>query len=640
MYFKTIIEKILATQPNLIFDFSKLNNEALYNELVLCLPITQLLDNFTAVESNFAVVSSEQTFHDLSIDTNEIKLVFADLIYEAPANFWNVAQNQYDVTLTGYYDINLVLDISYNEYTQSEQTYTGFVPTYNPTIFHGLELSLHKGSDIIYTKRIAEVGEQVNVKLSRYIEGGEAVYLTIKGFGAYGSFGYTGGSFQLKGSTAEKADFIRISEYFPKISQRDFIKEVFKLFNCLPYNDNSGVNIELWEDIPKAEDIDLTPYLDVSKSIDVSGTLSGYAQSNTLQYKEDDTVNTPEIGFTFPVLNSSLPPKKVIVQSLFSASDQAYSDDYDFASFPVMPMVYTHIKNNITVAAGSTGYVTNQESGLQIGDLIFVRNAADTGYQSRRRIVSITTKTQGLVDVAFSETSQNEWDFIRNSKQEIGLRFGRVEDNTSVTVRDGGTQTVMSNMKKVVFDESLKWSGLVSSYYDNLIKTLTKPTLKRAWLKLPMSVYNSITLRQPAYLENKRYYINKIEQYSPNKLCRIELIELKEPLPLTQVNSFTATFETLDLGTVAIGVPVTDDITILNNGGVIEVIDITLQNGTGVSEWSIDVAQVTLGITLSTVVVLTYQAPSETSGIRTVEVKFVDQLGKEIIETVQVNVVD
>ena len=67
--------------------------------------------------------------------------------------------------------------------------------------------------------------------------------------------------------------------------------------------------------------------------------------------------------------------------------------------------------------------------------------------------------------------------------------------------------------------------------------------------------------------------------------------------------------------------------------------DINRQGGTGIAEWSLSSAQVTLSPTISEVVVLSYQADSETLGIQTVDVRCLDQFGKEIITTVQVNVV-
>jgi len=641
MYFKTIIERILALQPNLIFDLSKLNNNTLYNDLVLCLPITQLVDNFTEVESNRSVVKAAKTFYDLNYVDTDVRVTFPTVSYEDPVGLWDNVTSQFDISLDGYYDIDLNILVEYNEFGQSRTGYVGYVPTYVASIFHGVEVIVYQGTTVIFSERVTRGFKQVNPSLSRYLTNGESIYVSIKGFGAVGAFSNIEGSFQIKGSTADKSDYVILSEFFPKISQKNFVKEVFKIFNAIPYYESNGVSVELWDDIIKAEDIDLTPYVDTAKSIEESGTIRGYGQVNTLKYAENDTVNTKEIGTNFNVLNNSLPPKKVILQSLFSASDEAYSSGYDFASFPLIPMNYTNVTgNNISVNSGSQNYSTPLSNDLKVGDLLFVKNAANTGLQGRRRVVSVSSPTNGLVDVAFSQTSTRKWDYIRSSKQEIGLRFGRVSNETNVTVRDGGFDILASNMKKVLFDETLKWSSLTDSYYDNLIKTLVKPTVKRLWLKLPIAIYNSINLKRPAYIDGKRWYINKLEQYSPTKLCRGEFIELKNPLPVTQSSSYSVSFQFLDLGTVNQGQIVTDNITILNNGGSIEVVDITRQGGTGIGAWSLSSAQVTLNPTLSEVVVLTYQSDTVTVGIQTVDIKCLDQFGKEIITTVQVNVVE
>lgn len=641
MYFKTIIEKIIALQPNLLFDLSKLDDETLYNELVLCLPITQLVDNFTGVESNRAVVSTPVDYYNLNYSQTEEIIVFPSVEYEDPIGLWNSGTNRFDITLDGYYDINIQLGCEYQEVEQSTAGYIGYVPFNYTNTYRGMEVLIYQGSTVIFRERVPRGYKEVNASLSRYLINGDSLRVMIKGFGAPGAYAYIQGNFFIKGATADKSDYVVLSEFFPNISQKNFVKEVFKLFNAIPYYESTGVSVELWDDIINAKDIDLTPYVDASKTIEESGTLRNYGQINSLQYKENSTVTTKEIGTNFNVLNNSLPQKKVILQSLFSASDEDYQSGYNYASFPLFPMSFSHVAgNNISVQSASQIYTTPLSNDLKVGDLIFARNAANTGYQGRRRVTSVSSPTAGLVDVIFSETSSFEWDYIRRSKQEIGLRFGRVSNVTNVTIRDGGSSLVAANMKKVLFDEPLKWSSLADSYYSNLIKTVVKPTIKRLWLKLPIAIYNAISLKNPAYIDGKRWYINKLEQYSPNKLCRGEFIEIKNPLPLVQNTSYSVSFQFLDLGTVSQGENVTDNITILNNGGNVEIVDINRQGGTGIAEWSLSSAQVTLSPTISEVVVLSYQADSETLGVQTVDIRCLDQFGKEIITTVQVNVVE
>lgn len=641
MYFKTIIEKIVALQPNLLFDLSNLNKLTLYNELVLCLPITQLVDNFTAVESNRSVVSCLVTNYNLYYVTSDLRVVFPVVEYEDPVGLWDSINNKFDIVLDGYYDIDLNILVEYNEsYYSGNTSYVGYVPVYDSSIFHGAEILVYQGTNVIFSKRVTRGYTQVSTSLSRYLTNGESLHVSIKGFGAAGAYSNIEGFFRIKGSTADKSDYVVLSEFFPKISQKNFIKEVFKLFNALPFYGSTGVSVELWDEIINAKEIDLTAYVDTTKPIEESGTLRNYGQTNSLQYTDNSTVTTKEIGTSFNVLNNSLPQKKTVLQSLFSVSDEDYRSGYDYASFPLFPMSFTHVAgNNLLVTAASQIYQTSLSNDLKVGDLVFARNSANTAYQEGRRVISVSSPTMGFVDVSFSENSLQEWDYIRSSKQDIGLRFGRVSDVSDVTIRDGGSSLIAPNMKKVLFDESLKWSSLTENYYKNLINTVIKPTIKRLWMKLPVPIYNSISLKNPAYIDGKRWYINKLEQYTPNKLCRAEFLEIKNPLPTTLATSYSVSFQFLDLGTVSEGEIVTDNITILNNGGAIEIVDINRQGGTGIFEWSLSSAQVTLNPTISEVIVLTYQADSGTSGVQTVDIRCLDQFGKEIITTVQVNVV-
>lgn len=634
MYFKTIIDKIVSLQPNLLFDFSNLNNVSIYNEMALCIPVTKLFDNFSEIEGFSGLVEESGSTVSLPGGFFEppVRAVFPTVQEDEPIGFWDVSENAFIITNESSYNIKLNIDLT----AFGTATIFGYGSVGVIRERGGVLTSL--GGQSIRSK----IPQIVVVETTRSFLVGDKVYVDFGGQGSDNTTGFNwSGTFNVNGSSAAKNDFVNLGEWMPKISQKNFIKEVFKFFHAIPYYEDGIIKIELWDNIPEGLEIDLTPYVDTGKSIDVSGQFTSYAQKNKFQYTPNDTVFRLGTDFDFSMLNDSLPENKTVIQSLFSASDQSASSGYNFGSFPLMPFSFSHITDNlIFVTAGSTSYTTPNSNGLEVGDLIFVRNSLNTGYQERKRVVQINSDTTGIVDVAFVGTSAFNWDLIRNTKQEIGLRFGRVESDTNVTVRDGGTSILASNMKKVVFNESLTWSGLVDSFYGNLVDTLTKPTVKRLWLNLPISIYNSLTLLNPAYIGNKRWYINKIEQYNPTKLCRVELLELKQPLPLSQVTSYSVSFQFLDLGTVNQGQIVTDNITILNNGGSIEVVDITRQGGTGIGAWSLSSAQVTLNPTLSEVVVLTYQSDTVTVGIQTVDIKCLDQFGKEIITTVQVNVVE
>jgi hypothetical protein len=93
------------------------------------------------------------------------------------------------------------------------------------------------------------------------------------------------------------------------------------------------------------------------------------------------------------------------------------------------------------------------------------------------------------------------------------------------TVAPGGATWITSPKKASSQEVSL--SRMVS-YYDSLARMLTKTNLRRAKFNLPVYEVAGLKHYIPIYLRQYKayFYVNKINNYVPGKLCTIDLIKL------------------------------------------------------------------------------------------------------------------
>ena len=163
--------------------------------------------------------------------------------------------------------------------------------------------------------------------------------------------------------------------------------------------------------------------------------------------------------------------------------------------------------------------------------------------------------------------------------------------------------------------------------------------MERAWFRLPNAIFHSLTLLQPVYVKNRRWYLNKLEQYNHTRLCRAELIQIKQAqsTPLSDTYFVSAPGEFLGNWADLLP-PITQEYLVFNSGQIDQTIDMTLQGGTGVGEWSIDFAQFILEPGESDTVTLSFNG-SVTLGNRSVELLFVSASAFETLRPALVGVV-
>jgi hypothetical protein len=147
-------------------------------------------------------------------------------------------------------------------------------------------------------------------------------------------------------------------------------------------------------------------------------------------------------------------------------------------------------------------------------------------------IIATTTDPITISRIAF-----NEYDaeasapptVIYKSLKSIDPRIVYVKEATGITFKiyDGlGGHSDVADCK-IATSSSIAFSSLVVNYA-GLSRLLTKTNLRRAKFNLPVYEVAGLKHYIPVYLSQYKayFYVNKISNYVPGKLCIVELIKL------------------------------------------------------------------------------------------------------------------
>jgi hypothetical protein len=260
--------------------------------------------------------------------------------------------------------------------------------------------------------------------------------------------------------------FLRL--HLPDMTQTDFIKCICNMFGLIPDVDPRSRIITFWnytklyDNIPIARD--WSAYL--SEREDESEFKFGeYAQRNKLKYKESKDVLKGNGDGTILVEDETLPSEKDVVTLAVSTCDEV-------AIATTLPMNVSRIAFNEHDA-----------------------NAA--------------TYTP-------AETIDPRFVYIKRS-DDRSLVINAPDELSHVDVTDPKTATSVD----------ISFSYLVTNYA-GLSRMLTKTNLRRCKFNLPAYEVAGLKHYIPIYLSQYKayFYVNKINNYVPGKLCIIDLIKL------------------------------------------------------------------------------------------------------------------
>ncbi|MCC8427225.1 hypothetical protein [Mucilaginibacter sp. UR6-11] len=299
----------------------------------------------------------------------------------------------------------------------------------------------------------------------------------------------TGATFtvQAQNRVVKYSQPVQCERIFPDISQKDLLKDTLQRFGIICQTDNATKTIsfnsfhDIVNNIPLAKNW-TKKCLDQGKTI--SFQLGGYAQANTMKYKQDDAVLPA--GFADAVINvadTTLPATTDLLESQFAST----------LNRPYIGGTVAQIKM-IDTDNGGTDF--------------------SIGVSPRILIDHKLNLTQLNKSVIFTDGGSNH------------ITVNDIISTPYFYKPDGDYSLCFGDMPGTVATKPLP--GLKTKYYPELEKIL-KQTKKivRYFLLTPRDILE-LDLLIPVYLEQDGayYYINKIDAWRKGQPTKVELVKL------------------------------------------------------------------------------------------------------------------
>lgn len=296
---------------------------------------------------------------------------------------------------------------------------------------------------------------------------------------AYKYFYYSMSIIEIKDAKIGYGATVTPALYLPDMTQTEFIKMICNMFGLIPDVTARDKKIFFWNfsDLYKNTAIarDWSNYLS-EREDETEFKFGDYAQSNYLKFKESKDVIIDNGKGTMLVVDETLPAEKDVVTLPVSTCDEVIILD---------DVTVSRIGFNKYDAKTSV-YVQNESIEPRI---VFVKN---TNY------------------LAASPTYDKTF----------GISNGVTGVTPSGAIYDTFTPRIASSLE-------VSFSSLVVNYA-SLSRMLTKTNLRRAKFNLPVYEVAGLKHYIPIYLRQYKayFYVNKINNYVPGKLCTIDLIKL------------------------------------------------------------------------------------------------------------------
>ena len=507
MFLHTVMNKIFSGLIGITVDTSLMDED--YNIAAFSVGVPIVHESFESVNGFFAEVSEMEPFQDFL----ELQDITIDYLVVKSDNdlLWDATTNQFIIKEDGF------SSISANGYVA--------IDTFNSSYFASIFIN---GVEVLAVFVYCATGGDYypfSVTTTASLVIGDTVEIVIqvqKGIGR-GLFGQ--GVFSVESSGSGRGRFVNVNSLLPEFSQRDFVKEVFKLYNIIPTEKNGIITLRYFKDIAANEPITLE--FDQLKERSQRTTIFSYGQKNHMKFADNDFVERKDTSSEF-LLNSQTLEKEVIkIDSKFSATD---NDEISFPEsgrgcvIPNYELIWNFVNDNkMHVNSGTLRYRTTERNDIKSGDFISVSG-------ERRRVMNVVDDFEGDVDVSFSSTlndqNWNHWLYEANDLQSHIVEIYQTTGETN-EVWDGGNSQTYPNTN--VAQPNIRWSNLQRDYYQLLVDSVFKPFIIVGWMNFNTLKYISIDGMQPIYIEeyNAYFYANKIEQWKTDGACRVEMIELK-----------------------------------------------------------------------------------------------------------------
>lgn len=362
---------------------------------------------------------------------------------------------------------------------------------------------------------------------------------------------------------------------FGDMSKRQFVSNIFKIFNVVPVYDNiTGVlECKLFKNIKASDPVDLSQELSMIKKIDTTTIIENYGATTFLKYKQDENEEVDlynsrvqkKYGDGEINISNSLIGSESEIEVDFTSSISQYAEPFG-AYFPKIDLYsmaegteiqYTSVSDD---GSGFAQFNTSGDHGFDTGDFVRIKTSSTGSYLGIGVVRSVPSSTAFTLQITgYVGTSGGVAVSVDTSETEQETLFaflvmasGPISTFTNTPTYYAGVTPITSLaygwfMKpstglpiddykhQLGFEppnpKAFKGLFLKDQYYREVELMLNDPVMVVGEFYLSNVVYNRLNSGVPVRIKTKEinslFYINRItgfaNSYTP---CEIELIKL------------------------------------------------------------------------------------------------------------------
>ena len=403
-YIKTMLEEIFSGLNNLTVDFSRVDDFILNKAFSVPVPIVH--DSFGAVDGSYSEV--QNLGQNIDDTVPQLQVLPYPTIVENPLGYWNAGNNRYEFIASGFFIVTVHIRGEFNGNNQQ------------------FSCLLNNGSigSLFFPNTETGVSEpfEGEIVTTANVVAGDFIVMNYSGAGTI-TAQVDFSSFSIEEQGTGRGRSFNVADMMPDLSQKNFVKEVFKLMNIITTEANNVVTLHQFDEI-RTEPPILDVRLDISKEVNLANDLLTYGKKNIMKYADNQRVERLDTEGDFQVVSTIIADQVIKINSSFFATDLAQIDvltDLGIVSIPNYDMTYQLVNDNkMSGANASLNYTTIDRNDLVAGDLIAVNGL-------RRRVVVVVDNTSGEVDVAWPAVFNDfDWSFWRYSKHDGELHIAEM----------------------------------------------------------------------------------------------------------------------------------------------------------------------------------------------------------------------
>jgi hypothetical protein len=503
-YAKTLIEEIIQ-QSGFTLNIDQVAADSLYNELALAIPLTSF-----ANEEAASIDGESTRTTDQSLTAGTTLIAYSNI--RANGVTWNGSP-----------------DYSFQVSTNTQVECTVTVRGNFFRVGSGLAtVQVVNGVDVIASETLTQSGVfDVSFTVTSS-SSGSGIYqarIIIHG-SSYGTI--TNSVFNIVSIGGSGDRDIVISEVMPDLSQADFLKGILAHQNIILQTNPITKEVELlsFDTIAVKPSQDWSNKLLENFDIVEGNVIGAYAANNEFKYKDFDDLVKTNVNDVYQFDDSRLEKYKTVVELPFEASDDSArfnNTDNNASLASVYDCQLIEPTPTISGSSGTATFTSSFAASMNIGD--FINVGSDV-----RRVVGITGAGSGTVSSNWSSSHSSATFTIYRFKPKKRIKIHQIKSSTDTAYITDGDQSGISRPTDLdaVFNNDMLFSKIIENNYNDLMAALNRPLALTAYFIFDLFEFNNIDLLRPVYISKygALFFINKINQYKPNKPVQVELIRL------------------------------------------------------------------------------------------------------------------